>query len=230
MTKKKIIISIVVIISVIAISLLLIFLKSKNVKISNYKEEEQNITSSNNENEIVENLIADTNTVESKLANTTANDTSSNIENVENTSNTAKTNTKKTTNTKQEVSSKPSTQVASSTSTKANTSEIIKEETPTTQQVPSTSNQQQVPVKEYKRNDTMINKIKQVIQANETDNMKNFGYNIVVDSSIKGQTNQFTFAENRVINSIKNKFGTIKIYAEDFYKNGQLVMTECYIL
>ena len=230
MTKKKIIISIVVIISVIAISLLLIFLKSKNVKISNYKEEEQNITSSNNENEIVENLIADTNTVESKLANTTANDTSSNIENVENTSNTAKTNTKKTTNTKQEVSSKPSTQVASSTSTKANTSEIIKEETPTTQQVPSTSNQQQVPVKEYKRNDTMINKIKQVIQANETDNMKNFGYNIVVDSSIKGQTNQFTFAESRVINSIKNKFGTIKIYAEDFYKNGQLVMTECYIL
>lgn len=231
MTKKKIIISIVVIISVIAISLLLIFLKSKSVKISNYKEEEKNITSSNNENEIVENVIADTNTVESKLANTTANDTSSNIENVENTSNTAKTNTKKTTNTKQEVSSKPSTQVASSTSTKANTPEITKEETPTTQQVPSTSNQQQqVPVEEYKRNDTMINKIKQVIQANETDNMKNFGYNIVVNSSIKGQTNQFTFAESRVINSIKNKFGTIKIYAEDFYKNGQLVMTECYIL
>ena len=128
------------------------------------------------------------------------------------------------------MSLKPGTQVASSASIQANTPEAPKEETPTTQQVPSTSNLQQVPVEEYVRNDSMINRIKQVIQANETDGMKTFGYNIVVDSSIKGQTNQFTFAESRVINGIRLKFGTIRIYAEDFYKNGELVMTECYIL
>ena len=72
--------------------------------------------------------------------------------------------------------------------------------------------------------------IRQVIQNNETQDMKTFGYNIVVDSSIKNQTNQFTFTESRVINAIRLKFGTIRIYAEDYYYNGQLIMTECYIL
>ncbi len=231
MTKKKIIIIIIAIIFIVAVSLLLIFLKNKSVKVSNYNKEE--ITnSSNNENEIVENVIADTNTVESELTNTTSNNTNSNIENVENNSNASKSSIQKSTNDKTTtVSSKPSTQTASSTVEKTNTPEAIKEETPSTPQVPSTSSQQQqVPVEEYRKNDTMINKIKQVIQNNATDNMKNFGYSIVVDSSIKNQTNQFTFTESRVINAIRSKFGTIKIYAEDFYKNGQLVMTECYIL
>ena len=82
----------------------------------------------------------------------------------------------------------------------------------------------------YVRNDSMISRIKQVIENNATDDMKNFGYNIVVDSSIKNKTNQFTFAESRVINAIRLKFGTIRIYAEDYYYNGQLIMTQCYIL
>lgn len=81
----------------------------------------------------------------------------------------------------------------------------------------------------YVRNDTMINKIRKVIESNESENMKNYGYNIQVDSSIKSLTNQFTFAESRVISCIKYSFGTIRIYAEDYYKNGQLIMTECYI-
>lgn len=227
MTKKKIIIIIIAIIFVIAISLLLIFIKNKSVKISNYNEEE-NTNSSINENEIIENVVTDVNTTKNELQNTTISNVSSNIEN---NTKSEENNSKKTTNVKKEVSSKPKTQTSSSTVTKANTPEITKEETQSTQQVPSTiSPQQQLPVEEYKRNDDMINRIKQVIQANETDNMKNFGYSIVVDSSIKEQTNQFTYAESRVINSIRNKFGTIKIYAENFYKNGQLVMTECYIL
>ena len=60
--------------------------------------------------------------------------------------------------------------------------------------------------------------------------MKKYGYTIVVDSSIKNLTNQFTFTESRVKNAIYYKFGTIRIYAEDYYRNGQLIMTECYII
>lgn len=82
----------------------------------------------------------------------------------------------------------------------------------------------------YVRNDEMINRIRSVMQNNESDFMKQYGYNIVVDSSIKEQTNQFTYTESRVINYLKYKFGTIRIYAEDYYKNGNLIMTMCYIL
>ena len=60
--------------------------------------------------------------------------------------------------------------------------------------------------------------------------MKKYGYEIVVDSSIKEMTNQFTYTEDRVKQKITWKFGTIKIYAEDYYCNGQYIMTECYII
>ena len=81
----------------------------------------------------------------------------------------------------------------------------------------------------FVRNDTMINRIKSVINNNPSDNMKTHGYTIQVDPSIKTKTNQFTFAESRVINFIKYSFGTIRVYAEDYYNNGQFIMTECYI-
>ncbi len=82
----------------------------------------------------------------------------------------------------------------------------------------------------YVRNDAMINQIRQVIESNVSENMMTYGYEIVVDSSIKELTNQFTYTENRVKNAISSKFGTIRIYAEDYYRNGQLIMTECYII
>ena len=231
MTKKKIIIIIIAIILVVAISLLLIFIKNRSVKVSNYDEDKTTNLPNNETN----NVIANTNVIENDLLTNTINTTNSSAENIESSIETPKSDTQKTTNDKKvEVTTKATTQKQTQTSskeTKNPTLQVPKEETPSTPQVPPTSShQQQVPVEEYKRNDTMINKIKQVIQNNATDNMKNFGYNIVVDSSIKNQTNQFTFTENRVINAIRSKFGTIKIYAEDFYKNGQLVMTECYIL
>ena len=114
------------------------------------------------------------------------------------------------------------TQVAEKQETQENKQEKTKEE--------SSLQVSQTNVEKYVRNDSMISRIKQVIQNNETQDMKTFGYNIVVDSSIKNQTNQFTFTESRVINAIRLKFGTIRIYAEDYYYNGQLIMTECYIL
>ena len=102
--------------------------------------------------------------------------------------------------------------------------EEIKEDPKPSQSAPSTNTEK------YVKNDAMINKIKNVIQNNESDFIKQYGYNSVVDSSIKAQTNQFTYTENRVKSYITYKFGTIRIYAEDYYVNGNLIMTECYIL
>ena len=75
-----------------------------------------------------------------------------------------------------------------------------------------------------------INKIKQDIKNNESDYMKQYGYTIIVDESIVTQTNQFTYTNNRVKNMIINKFGTIKIYARDYYLNGNYMYTEAYII
>ena len=83
---------------------------------------------------------------------------------------------------------------------------------------------------EYKTNDTMINTIRNVINSNQSEDMKLYGYNIVIDSSIVEDTSQFTYTEQRVIDKIKYKFGTIRIYARDYYNNGQYICTQCYII
>lgn len=95
---------------------------------------------------------------------------------------------------------------------------------------PSTETREEtINEEKYIRNDTMISKIKSVINNNPSEYMKTYSYNIVVDNSIKEHCNQFTFTENRIKSYITYCFGTIRIYAEDYYKNGQLIMTECYI-
>lgn len=104
-----------------------------------------------------------------------------------------------------------------------------KQETTTQVQNQSTKVQTKEEGEKFVRNDTMINRIKSVINNNLSDNMKTHGYTIQVDPSIRTKTNQFTFAESRVINFIKYSFGTIRVYAEDYYNNGQFIMTECYI-
>lgn len=83
---------------------------------------------------------------------------------------------------------------------------------------------------EYKTNDAMINTIKSIINDNQSEDMKLYGYNIVVDSSIVDITSQFTYTKQRVIDKIKYKFGTIKIYVRDYYSNGQFICTQCYII
>ena len=85
-------------------------------------------------------------------------------------------------------------------------------------------------IEEYKINQDMINRIKTIIKNNETEDMKTYGYEIVVDSSIPELTNEFTFTEKRVINKITWSCGIIKIYARDYYYNGNLVSTQCFIL
>ena len=82
----------------------------------------------------------------------------------------------------------------------------------------------------YKYNATITEKIKQDIENNKSEYMKQYGCNIVVDQSIVTQTNQFTYTKNRVKDMIKYKFGTIKIYARDYYLNGNYMYTESYII
>lgn len=123
---------------------------------------------------------------------------------------------------------------------KTDTKQEEKTETVTTNNTNKTNTEEKIPEQKkeetkaentsyYKRNDQMIEKIRNTIIRNESEDMKEYGYEIIVDSSIKEKTNQFTFTENRVKSSIVNRFGTIRIYAEDYYVNNQLIMTECYI-
>ena len=89
---------------------------------------------------------------------------------------------------------------------------------------------QEVITEEYKVNNQMINELKQAIKNNETEDMKNYGYEIVVDSSIVELTNQFTYTEYRVKNKLTYKYGNIRIYARDYYYNGKYITTQCFII
>lgn len=83
---------------------------------------------------------------------------------------------------------------------------------------------------EYKINEKKIAEIRNIINSNPSEDMKLYGYEIVVDSSITEVTTQFTFTEKRVKDKIAWKFGTIRIYAQDYYRNGQYITTECYLI
>ena len=124
---------------------------------------------------------------------------------------------------KETITEDSKTEETVSESQETSTEETISEET--TQQETSI-----VPKEQYIRNDDIIEQIRTVIDNNVTEDMKIYGYTVVPDSSIKTLTNQFTFTENRVKSAISSKFGTIRIYAEDYYYNGQFIMTECYII
>ena len=86
------------------------------------------------------------------------------------------------------------------------------------------------PTEEYRINEKKIDEIRNIINSNPSEDMKIYGYEIVVDSSITELTTQFTFTEKRVKDKIAWKFGTIRIYAQDYYKNRQYITTECYLI
>ena len=180
------------------------------------------------ENVIVKNEITqevEQKTEENNTSNTQVIQSNSKDNKKEN--NTEKVTTSKSNNSNQSktVNVKQNNTNASTNNNTQNKEETVKN----TEEQAKTENTVQNQTK-YVRNDTMIQKIKSVIENNVTEDMKKYGYTIVVDSSIKELTNQFTFTESRVISNIKYSFGTIRIYAEDYYSNGKLIMTECYIL
>lgn len=82
----------------------------------------------------------------------------------------------------------------------------------------------------FKENTAIINEIRNIINSNPSTYMKQLGYNIVVDSSIVNLTTGFTYTQTRVKNAIANSFGTIRIYARDYYVGNELRWTEGFIL
>ena len=86
------------------------------------------------------------------------------------------------------------------------------------------------PTEEYKINEKKIAEIRNIINSNPSEDMKLYGYEIVVDSSITEVTTQFKYKKKRVKDKIAWKFGTIRIYAQDYYRNGKYITTECYLI
>ena len=144
---------------------------------------------------------------------------------------TTKSNTQTTKQEQPKVQSEP---VSAQSNTQERVQEPQVQEQPVAQQEPEpepvVSDTPKQDVVEYKENTAMINSIKNAINNNVSEDMQTYGYNIVVDSSIVNLTNQFTFSEKRVADKIKSKFGTIRIYARDYYLNGSYVWTECYVI
>ncbi len=86
------------------------------------------------------------------------------------------------------------------------------------------------PKEEYKFNPEITNKIINIINNNLTNDMVKYVYNIAVDETIVNLTNQFTYTEKRVIDKINLKFGVIRVYARDYYKNGSYMWTESFLI
>lgn len=227
--KKKICIGIIIFLTFVILGNLIIFFTKKDIKVAENQEnqlQEENIATENSinnvidENTITQNEVTENNTItesQDTMADSNVNNTKKvTVESTPKVAQNSKSQVevvpKNETVSENQVAKKQETQEVNTTETKVETVPEVQE------------------TEKYLKNDVMISKIKQVIENNVTDDMKNFGYTIVVDSSIKNKTNQFTFAESRVINAIRLKFGTIRIYAEDYYYNGQLIMTQCYIL
>lgn len=255
MNKKKIFLSLIIVLGIIGVIYYgIVFLKYKNKKIAD-----------NNKNEILE-TTAISEVIEDEEISITNTEDNANIESeptpeikeeikteekpkVEqpvkqiqssNEKNTTSTNNKKENETIKNTPNNSQTQQGQQSQAPTKPVEVPiqkdeitedkkQENTPDNSNKDTTQENTQTKEEKYIRNDAMINKIKQIIQNNESEYMKTYGYEIVVDSSIKGKTNQFTFTENRVKAYLTHKFGTIRVYVEDYYVNGQLVMTECYI-
>lgn len=104
---------------------------------------------------------------------------------------------------------------------------------------------QSTPVREYKANQTYINKLKNTITTEVTsnlDSLKKYGitdvsqYKIIDDDSsicacYGGNRNGWTYANVSAYNTFKSSIlkGTyLKIYAVDEYYNGEYIQTLCY--
>lgn len=207
---------------------------------THWDEVQSNIRNSNNNQEVVENTIEDKiseSTEEIQVANagviedeekTINNEISEDTSVKANNQNTKETKEKKT----QAVNpstTQQQTQVSSNSSTKIQSN--LKQTTTetTTATVPNQASNSK-PVESFKVNNNLINQMKNIINSNPSTYMKQLGYNIVVDSSIVNQTTGFTFTETRVKNAIVNSFGTIRIYARDYYVDNELRWSESFIL
>ncbi len=178
-------------------------------------------------NEVYENIANITVTEEQK--NILENETNSEISN--------KTSSSTTTISKLNISSNMTNKSSSTKNHNKQTSTSSKTTTNNNTKIKNNTNNIPVIKEESKKetgekyviNNEMISKLRNTINKNKTEDMVQYGYNIIVDNSIIKTTNYFTFSEKRVISKLKYIFGTIKIYAQDYYVDGKYITTQCFI-
>ena len=85
-------------------------------------------------------------------------------------------------------------------------------------------------IEEFRVNNEMIEKIKNAINQNPSQSMLDYGYTVIVDSTIVEYTNHFTYTDKRIVDKLVRRYDEIKIYAQDYYIDGKYLWTECYIL
>lgn len=207
---------------------------------AHWDQVQDNIKNSNNDNqEVVENIIEDKVaeiTEEIQIANaelmTEKEKTIIDENSIDASKETTSQNIKETQEKKVQVVNPSTTQKQTQTTT-SNPSTTIqnnpKQTTSETITAPTQENNNK-PVESFKVNNNLINQMKNIINSNPSSYMNQFGYNIVVDASIVNQTTGFTFTETRVKNAIVNSFGTIRIYARDYYVGNELRWKESFIL
>ena len=83
--------------------------------------------------------------------------------------------------------------------------------------------EEQETIREVKRNDTYIQMIKDYITTNDKSD-----YSIEVDPSVVNTSYGFTYSEFNLSGYIGG-YSVYRIYAQDYYVNGEYVETRCYI-
>lgn len=230
MNKKRILIILIVTILLLIVLCLIIHntfsnkiaISSENILYNNLTNTDENINNIMENETIIDNKISN-NVSSDKNTNSTVNTTTQKSVSSSSTKNTT-TSKSKTSSNKNTSNNKSTTNSNSNSSNNGSTNSNNTEKKPT-----DTKTNDETIVEVYKVNNAMINKMKTVINNNPSEDMKEFGYNIVVDSSIVNLTNQFTFSEKRLISKLENNFGTIRIYARDLYVNNGFAHTECFI-
>lgn len=229
---------ILMILFIIVVATMTIITRSKKARVketsNNIIQNESNVLESNktamlDKQEINKNVIEETNNNEVIKKE----QTSLSITNNSNSENNKKVSTKT------EIIPKKETKEKKETKVQARTKPIIKEqikeeikEQPKEEIKQETKEEsvEEIIKEEYKVNTNMINTMKNFIINNPSEDMRTYGFNVVVDSSITELTNPFTYTEQRLKDMLTQRFGTIKIYAMDYYYDGNLFMTECFIL
>lgn len=182
----------------------------------------QNIPNNSTTNEVKEEkkTISNTKTNETKTQNNVSKNNTTIAQTQINTSNINKQNNVQESNS--DVQTKTEEIKTEENKTEAQQPQVQKEEQKPVQEVVKQ------PVREVKRNDEMIQKIKTYISAHETERMKKYGYSFVVDPEVVKITNPFTYSEFNM-NSCLNRTGVYRIYAQDYYYNGKYVETQCFV-
>ena len=234
MKKKKIIVGLIILLCVISLFFIGIFLNKKlTISDANYTEiQNKNIAEQEDLQENEDNSVTtEENNQDIQENDTTQIEQTEKLESVENlqretTVKDSIANNSKTTETVKSGSTTQQIRTQEATPSKAET----QTSSPVITQNNNTQPKENKNVETFKVNNTIIEKMKSIINSNQSETMKKFGYNIVVDSSIVNSTTGFTYTDARVKSSIANSFGTIRIYARDYYVNGELRWTEGFIL